>query len=245
MDEDASEVHDLAAQYPGKLNQLKNLFDREAHKYNVFPLDDRVTFRTDPGRPQARLELDSYTYYPGMTPLGKPAAVDVLNRSFKITVYVADTPPEGAEGVLVAHGGRFGGYSLFIKEKKLHYVHNYVGVTEYRISSTSDVPAGPFTARFEFVKTGNLDINNGKGAPGTGTLYINDTKVGELQIPVTVPQAYSLTGEGFCVGRDVETPVSELYNAPFDFTGIIDKVVVDVGPKLDGASEMGNVLLRD
>ncbi len=245
VDEDVSEVHNLAAQYPHKLNQLKNLWESEARKYNVLPLDDRLTFRIDPGRPKARLELPSYTYYPGMTPLNQAAAVDVLNRSFKITVYVADTPPGGAEGVLVAHGGRFGGYSLFIKEKKLYYVHNYVGVEEYRIFSTSDVPEGAFTVRYEFVKTGDLDLKNGKGAPGTGTLYINDLKVGELSIPVTVPSAYSLTGEGFCVGRDVETPVSPLYSAPFDFTGLIDKVVVDVSPKAAGDSEMGNVLMKD
>ncbi len=150
--------------------------------------------------------------------------------------------------MLVAHGGRFGGYSLFIKDKKLYYVHNYVGVEEYRISSVSDVPAGEFTARYEFVvvETGKPDLRTGKGAPGTGTLYINDIEVAHLYIPFTVPQAYSLSGEGFCVGRDVETPVSTLYAAPFDFNGAIDKVIVEVGPPIAAATnQIGDVLMKD
>ena len=247
VDEDVSEVHDLAAKYPGKLNQLKNLWESEARKYNVLPLDDRATFRVDPGRPKARLEVLSYTYYPGMTPLNQASAVDTLNRDFKITAYIAWTPSEGAEGVLVAQGGRFGGYSLFIKNKKLYYVHNYVGIESESttIESLSDVPSGEFTVGFEFVKTGELDLKNGKGAPGIGILYVNGDEVGRRDIPVTIPQGFSLAGDGFCVGRDVETPVSNLYNGGFDFTGVIEKVVIEVSPRAAATNQIGNVLLKD
>ena len=243
VDGDISEVHDLAAKYPGKLNALMNLFDSEARKYNVFPLDDRMTFRISP-RPTARLDLPSYTYYPNMDPVEEGSAVDTKNRSFTITAYVSSTPEGGAEGVLISQGGRFGGYSFFVgTDKKLHFVHNYVGVSEFEVASTSDVPTGASTLKFVFTKTVEPDVSHGLGAGGTGQLYINDAPVGGGFIPTTVPQKFTLTGEGLCAGRDVETPVSHLYGSPFSFTGGLDRVVVDV---VDNQTTLARkVLIRD
>ena len=154
--------------------------------------------------------------------------MNTLNRSHTITADVV-IPEEGAEGVLLAHGGRFAGYSFFIKDNRLHYVHNYVGVEEFTVTSSIDVPTGEVTLRFEFERTAPPNLVEGKGSPGIGRLYIDGRKVGEKEIPVTVPLAFALSGEGLCCGWDSLTPACSAYRAEFPYAGTIRKVVVDVG----------------
>lgn len=224
LDEDVSESRNLAEEDPARLNRLIALWESEAIAHNVLPLDDRMTFRFDPGRPAARPGKQEFTYYPGMTPLGEEAAVNVKNRNFTITVQLAAT----GDGVLAAHGGRFGGFSLFIKDKILYYVHNYAG-TEYSMHSSRELGPEDTLVKFDFKITARYDWGRGLGAPGIGRLYLGEELVGEQPFGKMLPALYGLTGEGFCAGRDVETPVSGLYEAPFAFGGTIVKVVVAVG----------------
>lgn len=225
--EDFSESHDLAAKNPDKLKEMIRLWFVEANKYNVLPLDDRLGARGLDYHPAAAPDRASYTFYPGTAPQNEATTVKTHNRSHSITAQV-DIPAGGAEGVLLAQGSKFSGFSFFIQNKKLIYVHNYVGVEEYTITSDTEVPTGPSTLRFEFQVTGKPEVMKGKGAPGIGRLFINGKQVGEGKIPVTVPLAYSLSGEGLAAGRDVGMPVTERYRAPFEFTGALKQVVVEV-----------------
>jgi arylsulfatase len=135
-------------------------------------------------------------------------------------------PEEGAEGVLLAQGGRFAGYSFYIKDRKLFYSHNYVGLREYVLESTEEIPAGKTTLRYEFEVTGPPDFATGKGTPGIGRLFIGARKVAETRLPITVPLMFSLSGEGLCCGWDSLTPASSAYQGEFRFTGTIEKVDV-------------------
>lgn len=142
-----------------------------------------------------------------------------------------EIPAGGAEGVLICHGGNVGGYTLFVKDGKLQYVHNYVGAEEFRAVSNVDVPEGKVELRYEFEPSGQPDLKAGKGSPGKGQLYIDGKLVGEVQMPYTVPLALGI-GSGIFIGRNGGSSVSELYGPPFEFTGTIHQVTADITGKL-------------
>src|SRR5262249_11819879 len=152
-----------------------------------------------------------YVYYPGTGEVEASNAVDIRNRSYSITAAV-EIPKEGAQGVLLAHGSSFGGYTFFVnKEQKLQFSYNYLGINEFKTVADVKVPEGKATLRWEFTRTGPPDFKLGKGAPGTGKLFINGKQVGAGNIPVTCPLAYGLSGDGLSCGRDTLTPVSSDY----------------------------------
>jgi arylsulfatase len=131
--------------------------------------------------------------------------------------------PEAA-GILFAHGGRFGGHALYLKDGKLIYVYNWLGEIEQKVTSSATVPTGKSVLGVKF----NLKGADGGIPTGTATLYINDKKVGSAQIKTQLGN-FSLAGEGLCVGRDGGQPVSSDYESPYRFVGgIIKQVVVDV-----------------
>jgi arylsulfatase len=228
--EDFAETRNLAGEHRDKLIEMIALWYAEAGKYNVFPLDSRGTSRFADERPQLTRERKSYVYYPHTQAVPENVAVKVLNRAHSITAEV-DIPQGGAAGVLLCHGGNTGGYSLFVKGQKLHYVHNYVGADEYHVESSIPVPEGRCELRFEFDPTGQPDIARGKGVAGRAQLYINSKLAGQVDIPVTVPLVLALGG-GLTCGRNPGSPVSRLYGPPFAFTGTIFKVTVDVSGKM-------------
>jgi arylsulfatase len=182
IDEDFSESTDVAGQYPEKLEELKELWWERARRFNVLPLDGRGVVRQAEPRPQMAAPRSRYVYYPGAGEVSSAVAANVLNRSHTITADVV-IPEEGAEGVLLAQGGRFAGYSFFVKDNRLNYVHNYVGLEEHTVSSSVELPVGSVELRYEFERTGPPDFAAGKGSPGVGRLYIDGNKVGEAQIP--------------------------------------------------------------
>jgi arylsulfatase len=217
IDEDFSESHDLAEQQPEKLKEMIDLWWEEAEKYQVLPLDDRTNERFYADKPPRDKDRKTFTYYPGTAMVPASGAPPTRNRSHTITAEV-DIPEGGAEGVLIAHGGRFAGYALYVRNNRLVYDHNYLGMEHHIVTSEKDLPTGPSTLRFDFKKTGEHQ--------GTGILYVNGEKVGESEIPRTVPVRFG--SEGLEVGRDTATPVSESYSCPFTFTGTLKKVVVEV-----------------
>jgi arylsulfatase A-like enzyme len=228
--EDFAETKNLAGEQRDKLIEMIALWYAEAGKYNVFPLDSRGTARFADERPQLTRERKSYVYFPHTQAVPENVAVKVLNRAHSITAEV-EIPKGGAEGVLLCHGGNTGGYSLFVKDQKLHYVHNYVGAEEYHVASSTSVPEGKCELRFEFDPTGQPDIAKGKGAAGRAQLYINSKLVGQGDLSVTVPLVMALGG-GLVCGRNPGSPVSRLYGPPFAFTGKIIKVTVEVSGKM-------------
>jgi arylsulfatase A-like enzyme len=233
--EDPAETNNLAATHRDKLIEMIALWYFEAGKYNVLPLDSRGVERFADERPQLASDRSTYVYFPHTQAVPGNVAVKVLNRAHSFTADV-EIPQGGAEGVLIAHGGNAGGYSFFIKDKKMHYVHNYVGTAEYRLESAVEVAQGRAQLRFEFEPTGKPDIARGKGAPGRGQFYLNGKPAGQGDIPVTIPLNVSL-GEGLTVGRDPGSPVSSMYKPPFEFTGKIFKVTVDVAGKMTQDTE--------
>ena len=244
VDEDRSECHDLSAQHSDRLEELKQLWYHEAGRYNGFPLEDRspVEVLTTP-RPQLAPPRDRYIYFPGSSEVPEGAAVNIRRRSYKIVAAV-EVGSNGAEGVLFAHGGRFGGHSLFIKDQKLHYVYNWLGETEQSVVSESPVPSGQCALGVEFEKTGEDEQHS---SLGTVTLYINEMKVGTSEIK-TQPGKFMLGGDGLNIGKDLGSPVTNAYTSPFEFGGgTIKDVIIDVGgePYVDLEKEAIGMMKRD
>ena len=205
---------------------MQDLFTEEAIKHNVFPLDDRSFERFNAaiaGRPDLMGDRKSLTLYEGMTSIMENAFINVKNRSHAITAEV-EVPQGGGEGVILCQGGRFAGWSLFMKDGKASYVYNWFGKERYTIASTDTLPSGKATIQFEFSYEGGEKT----GAGGTGKLSINGKKVAEGQIENTVSSIFS-ADETADVGLDSATPVTEDYKERHnEFNGKIVKVTVEL-----------------
>jgi arylsulfatase len=139
-----------------------------------------------------------------------------------------EIPEGGANGVLLAHGGNTGGYSFFVQSGKLHYVYNYVAAKEFHVESRDTIPTGRHTLRLEFERTGEADPRQGKGAPGHVRLLVDGWVVGEGDIPVTIPLLIGLGG-GLICGRSSASPITDAYQPPFAFTGVLEEVRLEIG----------------
>jgi arylsulfatase len=245
--EDFSEAHDVASEYPEKVLELAQLWWAEAGKYDVLPLDGRGTQRLAEARPRPGKPRDQYVYYPGGQYVPENAAVRVFNRDHSIGVDLT-VPVGGAEGVLLAHGSLSGGYSLYVDDGRLRYVHNYVGVEEYEVVADEPLPEGEISVRMEFETTGDANPAEGKGAPGRVRLYYGDEQVGEGEVPVTVPITTGLAA-GVSCGYDAVNCVSDQYRdrAPFRFTGDLARATVDVSgePFVHEGKEMDKIMARE
>jgi arylsulfatase len=236
VDVDPCECHDLAAEHPHTLRELVELWWTEAEKYNVLPLDnapfDRVFGEDRPGHDGRR----RYVYYPIGGPVTEEAAVNVRNRSHRITADV-EIPDAGADGILLAQGSVLGGYALFVLGGRLHYVHNFVGLEQHRLTSETELTPGPHNLEFRFDKTGDHQ--------GHGTLVVDGKTVASGDIPRFTPTRFSITDAGLCCGYHTGMPVVDDYRAPFPFTGLLHRVVVEVDgdPFVDPAAE-ADVALR-
>jgi arylsulfatase len=224
--EDFSEANDLATSNPAKLKELQELFLKEAVKYNVLPIDDRNYERFDAalaGRPDLMGTRTKLNLYDGMT-VSEFAAINVKTRNYNITADV-ELPNATANGVVIAQAGRFGGWTLYFKNGKLHHEYNYFGLERTNVASAKALTAGHHILKYEFI------IDEVKpGAGGKCILYVDDVKVAEGHIPKTEPFGYS-ADEGWNVGADHETPVSEEYKeADNKFTGKIKVVTVETFP---------------
>jgi arylsulfatase A-like enzyme len=229
LPDDFSEANDLSAQKPEKLKELQDDFWVEAKKYDVLPLDDRFSERGDPRlRPSLIEGRTDFTYYPGAARIPEPSAANTKNVSHTITATI-EVPEGGADGVLVAEGGAAGGYTLYIKDGKPVYEYNYFAHERYKVSSSESVSPGPAIIRVEFKYDGGI----GKG--GTLSLFINDKEVGEGRIEKTCPSRFG--AESFDVGMDNGSPVSEAYEPPFAYGGIIQKVEINIEPSSLSASD--------
>jgi arylsulfatase len=245
-DVDRAELHDLAGERPEKLRELIGLWFAEAGANGAFPLDDRspVEILNTP-RPQLTAPRDRYVYYPGAAAVSEWQAVSTRNRSFSIGALV-DIDDAEAAGVLFAFGSRFGGHALYVKDHRLHYVNNFVGILEQRVIGSEPVPVGKkllLSASFE--KEG-LDVDH---ARGTLSLYHGERKVGEAEIKTQLG-VFAVAGAGLYVGRQAGEPVTRHYpgGPPYRFTGgRIDRVAIDVSgePYLDLEREAALMLSRE
>ncbi len=208
VDVDRSESKDLAKEHPEKLEELKKLYDQEARKNNAYPLDDRTaTEILTLERPEEEAKKDSYTYYANTSSVPEAVAVNVRGKSYKIISNV-EIKDANASGVIFAHGSRFGGHSLFIKDKKLYYVYNFLGIKQQQVVSGTLKP-GKYIFGMEFTK----EKAGAHGeSEGTVKLFVNDKEVAKAPMTAQVGK-FTLVGDGLCVGYDSGDPVSKMYTS--------------------------------
>lgn len=220
IDQDFSQANDLASSNPEKLTELQKLFDAEAAKYNIYPLDDRGLSRS---KPEDRLLSPTYpretvTYLPGMSRISEYNMPSTKNKSFTLTADLV-VPDEGANGVIAAVGGAPAGWSLYLEESQPVFVYNLYNFDVTTIRGPALKP-GTHSVRFEFAYDGA-----GIGKGGKGTLLVNGVPVNSGRIEQTVPFVFT-ANETFDIGLDTGSPVGA-YAAPFKFSGSIKKVVLD------------------
>lgn len=219
---DPSQAHDVAAEHPATLARLQDLFFAEAVQNQVLPLDDRVTERENPqlaGRFDLVGERTSVTFHAPVRRLIEETVPNVKNRSHAV---VADVEGAG-DGVLVAQGGRFGGWSLYVSDGRPCYVYNWFGWRRHTVRSDVALTPGRHEVRMDFAYDGG-----GVGRGGTATLRVDGHDVGSVRVDATVPYYFSFD-ETFDVGVDLGTPVTEDYAAGDNaFTGTVHSVRVDL-----------------
>jgi arylsulfatase len=204
---DWSQANDLSKEMPEKLRELQDLFLVEAAKYNVFPLDDRRSERFNAsiaGRPDLPAGRETMTFYPGMSHLTENTVLNVKNRSHTITAEV-EIPEGGANGVIIAQGGRFAGWSLYAKDGATKYAYNWFDADYYYVGGKQKLPTGRVNIRYHFNFEGDAP-----GGGGTGTIYVNEEKVAEGKIRKTVPFIFS-ADETLDIGGDLALPVTDDY----------------------------------
>ncbi len=246
VSEDFSAADNLATRNPDKLKELQGVFDREAKKYNVYPLDASLAERLDPAiRPSLTRGRTVFTYYPGMIRIPEATAPDMKNKSYSVTAEVeiptggdatgGDATGGDATGVLVTQGGRFGGWGLLVLDGKPMFVHAFSNQEQhkYRIASPQKLSPGKHTVRFDFQYDGG-----GTGKGGTGTLLVDGQQVAQGHIERTVRFRFSLD-ETLDIGEDTGTAVVDEYatRLPFKFSGALAKVTINLAPQTLSAAD--------
>jgi hypothetical protein len=222
---DFSQARNLVAERPEMLAKLQRLWLIEATKYNVLPMDDRTSERFEPsmaGRPTL-IRGDSQLFFAGMGRLSENSVVSIKNKSFSVTAEVV-VPEGGAEGVIIAQGGRFGGWCLYAKDGKAKFVYNVLGIQEFPTEATTTIPEGTHQVRMEFGYDGG-----GLAKGGNVTLYYDGTAVGTGRVEATQPMIFS-ADETTDIGYESGTTVTSDYTARDSrFTGKINWVQLDLG----------------
>ena len=225
--QDFSLASDVSAANPAKLKEMQDLFLKEAIKNRVLPIDDRSIERLNAataGRPDLMGDRTSLSLASGMVGMSENAFINVKNRSLSITADV-DVPSGGASGVILAQGGRFGGWSLYLKDGRPTYTYNFLGLQHYTVGAPDALAAGKATVRMNFDYDGG-----GIGKGGTATILVNGAKVASGRIERTQGLLFS-ADETAGVGQDDATPVTTDYKEHDNaFTGKIVKVTIDVKP---------------
>jgi arylsulfatase A-like enzyme len=223
--DDWTQAHDLSKEQPEKLSELQRLFLIEAAKYNVLPLDDRRAERFNPdlaGRPQL-IKGDRQLLFGGMGRISENSVVATKNKSHAVTAEI-EVPDGGAQGVIVAQGGAFGGFALYVHQGKPAYCYNLFGLQQFKVYGDSALSEGEHQIRVEFSYDGG-----GLGKGGDVTLFLDGEQVGEGRVDGTVPMLFS-ADETTDLGSDSGTPVSDdVPPGETEFTGRVKWVEIDLG----------------
>ena len=245
-DEDRSEAHDVADQYPDKLEELKAMWYAEAGKYDVLPLNsyamtgESVIEFFSRQYHVAVPKTGRYTYYPGTLEVPEHSAANTHVSSWKV---LAEVDTEDSEGVIFAQGSRFGGHACYIQDGKLHYHHNFLGLKEQRFSTDLPEP-GTHIFGVDFHREG---VDEEHQPHGTTTLYVDDQQADQGPMSISAIQ-YTLCGEGLTIGYDGGDTVSASYPNHFSFTGgEIEQVIFDVSNEtyIDAEAQLASLLARD
>ena len=222
LNEDYSQAHNLADKYPAKLAELVKVFDQEARRNDVYPIAPYRLPQPSPAAGRA-----SFTYREGVSRLPLRAAPDLSGRSHSFTADI-EIPANGAEGVIFAEGGRYGGFSLYLKDGKAVYELNTLGKTHEKIVSSEPLPTGKTRITVDFVAEGKEEMKDpvpGRSiGPGIGRLSVNGTAAGEAHFA----WFGAFGSETFDVGSDLGSPVGDDYATPFSFTGKVESVTLEL-----------------
>jgi arylsulfatase len=231
---DWTQAHDLAAEMPDRLAELQQVWLAEARRFNVLPLDDRRVERFSPelaGRP-VLIRGNSQLLFSGMGRLTENSMVNIKNKSHAVTAQLS-IPDGGAEGVVFAQGGAFGGWSLYLHEGRPAYCYNLFGMRRFKVYGSDAVPAGEHQLRMEFAYDGG-----GLAKGGTASLWVDGAKVGEGRVDGTEPMVFS-TDETADVGSDTGSRVSDDYRPETSaFTGSVAWIQIDLGEDADEADHL-------
>jgi arylsulfatase len=220
IERDFSQADDLAKREPKRLRAMQDVFLAEATRFNVLPLDDRFAERANASfRPSYLRGKTRVVYLPGAR-VPEPSTPNTKNVNHVVAAEIDFR--DGDQGVLACCGGHPGGWTLFVKDGRLHWQHNWFREARYKVAS-DPIPAGHFIVSAQIV----VDKENAPGTGGTVVLRVGEQVVGEGRFEKQVPFRYTV-GETFDVGCDTLTPVSEDYESPFRYTGKIMRVVLDV-----------------
>ena len=219
--EDFSESNNVAAKYPDKLREMQDMFLMEAAKFNVFPLDNSVLPRVLTPKPSYVAGRTKFEYSGELSGIASSNAPNILGKSFTITAEVE--VPKSASGILVTHGGHFGGYALYLIKGKPVFVYNLLAIKQLRIAGSSTLAAGKHTIVLDFTYDGP-----GFGKGGNFVLNVDGKQVASEKIPSTIPVIMTLD-ETFDVGIDTRSGVYDAdYQPPFPFNGTIDNLTVEL-----------------
>jgi arylsulfatase len=231
--DDWAQTHDLAEEQPEKLAELQRMFLIEAARYNVLPLDDRRAERFNAdlaGRPQL-IRGKSQLLYEGMGRLSENSVVVIKNKSHAVTAQI-EVPEGGGEGVIIAQGGAYAGWSLYLHEGRPAYCYNFFGLQRSKIYGEQPIPAGEHQIRMEFAYDGG-----GLAKGGDVTLYLDGDNVAEGRVEHTVPMLFS-ADETTDLGRDSATPVSDDHGTDNSFTGRVLWVQIDIDEAAEDADHL-------
>jgi len=231
---DWSQANDLAKQMPEKLHELQRMWLIEATRYNVLPLDDRTAERMDPdtaGRP-VLIKGNTQLLFGSMGRLSENSIINIKNKSHSVTALI-EVPQTGAEGVIIAQGGNIGGWSLYVKDGKLKYCYNLLGIQYYYVEGQAAIPPGKHEVRMDFKYAGG-----GLGKGGKVSLFINGKKDGDGTVAATAPMVFS-ADDGCDVGEDTGAPVSQDYGPRGNaFTGRVKGVQIAIAAAAEDADHM-------
>ena len=230
---DFSQSQDLADKYPDKVKELKELFIAEAKKYQVFPMDASVAARIVAPRPNITAGRTEFVYTRPMVGLPQGDSPFILNASYTITADI-EVPKEGAEGMILTSGGRFGGYGFYLLKGKPVFLWNLVDLKRIKWEGPDALTPGRHVVEFDFkydgLGVGTLLFNNmsGLGRPGTGTLKVDGKVVATETMPHTMPMILQWD-ESFDIGSDTLTGVNDAdYKPPFPLTAKLNKLTIKV-----------------
>ena len=222
---DYSQARDLSGEQPERLASLQRLWLIEATKYQVLPIDDRTGERLNPemaGRPTL-IRGNSQLFYPGMGRLSESSVVNIKNRSFSVTAEV-EIPDGGATGVIIAQGGRFGGWAVYMAGGCLKFTYNLLGIQEFHVVADEPAPSGRHQLRMELAYDGG-----GLAKGGDVTLYHDGEQVGSGRVEATQAMIFS-ADETTDIGYESGTTVSSDYTVQDSrFSGRLHWVQLDVG----------------
>ena len=226
---DYSQAHNLVKEYPEKLKELLNIFEQEAEKYGVYPLDDRWGERAlNPERPSVNKEVYTYRFSEDSRRITEGSAPLLFQRSHSITAEI-DIPEDGGNGVIACMGGRTAGYTFYMMDGFLNYEYNWFTREYYLTQSKNKIAPGKHIVKMEYEQEPFVPLIDLTG--GTVKLFVDDILVAKGKLDKMVFSRYTLT-ETLDIGTDLGSSVSQRYEpmAPFDFNGKIHYVDYNLSP---------------